>query len=36
MNDREVGVEVDWSMDREDLRIPDVSWRTLAAAYSGR
>jgi hypothetical protein len=36
MDDREVGVETGRSMDREDLRIPDVSWRTLAAAYSGR
>jgi hypothetical protein len=36
MDDREVGVEAGWSMDREDLRVPDVSLRTLAAAYSGR
>lgn len=28
MDDREVGMEVGWSMDREDLRVPGVSLHT--------
>jgi len=28
MDDREVGMEVCWSVDREDLRVPDFSLHT--------